>query len=255
MTSRRQFLETSALFAATAALERVAIRPESWSPRGFIDLRRAPDSVMVQTADGDRRLVRDNGDRWTDRDIVVATTPGRLLLHVGLTSPTDSVKRVHLRWRGDLSATRLVLGDAWERGYGDLEWRAWVPDRVMPWYCATFDGSLTHAYGVRTGASSFVFWQADPEGVSLWADVRSGGVGVRLDDRTLDVCDVVCRAGREGESAFAALHAFCRQMCPPPRLPPQPLYGSNDWYWAYGKNTADDGAHRRRAHRRTVSDR
>jgi alpha-galactosidase len=254
VTSRRQFLETSALFAATAALERVPVRVVSRAPRGFIDLRRAPDSVVVQTADGDRRLVRDTGDRWTDRDIVVVTTPGRLLLHVGLTSPTGPVKRVHLRWRGELSATRLIIGDAWERGYGDLEWRGWMPDRVMPWYCATFDGSLTHAYGVRTGASSLCFWQVDPNGVSLWADVRSGGVGVRLDDRTLDVCDVVCRAGREDESAFAALHAFCRQMCPPPlppapapRLPRFPPYGSNDWYWAYGKNTADtvraDAAH------------
>ena len=131
---------------------------------------------MVQTMDGDRRLVRDTGDQWTDRDIVVVTTPGRLLLHVGLTSPTGPVKRVLLRWRGDLSATRLIIGDAWERGYGDLEWRGWVPDRVMPWYCATFDriGS-THAYGVRTSTSSFCFWQVDQDGVSLWADVRSGG--------------------------------------------------------------------------------
>jgi hypothetical protein len=88
VTSRRQFLETSALFAATAALERVPVSVVSRAPRGFIDLRRAPDSVMVQTADGDRRLARDAGDRWTDRDIVVVTTPGRLLLHVGLTSPT-----------------------------------------------------------------------------------------------------------------------------------------------------------------------
>jgi hypothetical protein len=58
VTSRRQFLETSALFAATAALERAPVRVESLAPRGFIDLRRAPDSVMVQTGDGDRRLVR-----------------------------------------------------------------------------------------------------------------------------------------------------------------------------------------------------
>ena len=92
--------------------------------------------------------------------------------------------------------TRLILGDAWERGYGDLEWRAWVPDRVMPWYFATYDGSVTHAYGVRTGASAFCFWQVDPQGMSLWADVRSGSVGVQLGDRVLDVCDVVCRAGR-----------------------------------------------------------
>src|SRR6185369_14083891 len=27
--------------------------------------------------------------------------------------------------------------------------------------------------------------------------------------------------------------------CAHPRLPAQPVYGSNDWYWAYGKNSAD----------------
>jgi len=110
---------------------------------------------------------------------------------------------------------------------------------VMPWYAATHDGAATHAYGVRTGARALCFWQIDPQGISLWADVRSGGVGVELGTRALDVCDVVCRAGRAGESAFAALHAFCRQMCAAPRLPKQPIYGSNDWYWAYGKNSAE----------------
>jgi len=110
----------------------------------------------------------------------------------------------------------------------------------MPWYAATFDGTLTHAYGVRTGAraKAMCFWQIDPAGISLWADVRAGGVGVQLGDRTLDVCDVVCRAGKPGESSFAAIHAFCKQMCDDPRVVPQPVYGSNDWYWAYGKNSA-----------------
>jgi len=133
----------------------------------------------------------------------------------------------------------LFLGDAWERGYGDLEWRGWAPDRVMPWYAATSDRSGTHAYGVRTSARAFCFWQIDPQGVSLWADVRSGAAGLKLGERVLDVCDVVCRAGREGESSFAALRAFCATMCAKPRLPASPIYGSNDWYWAYGKNSAD----------------
>jgi len=88
-------------------------------------------------------------------------------------------------------------------------------------------------------ARAFCFWQIAPQGISLWADVRSGGVGVQLEERTLDVCDVVCRAGTSDESAFAAVHAFCRRMCPNPRLPLHPVYGSNDWYWAYGKNSAD----------------
>jgi alpha-galactosidase len=109
----------------------------------------------------------------------------------------------------------------------------------MPWYAATFDGSRTHAYGVRTGPRAFCMWQIDPEGVSLWADVRSGGAALRLGDRTLEVCGVVCRRGRTGESAFAALRAFCAAMCRSPRMPPHPVYGHNDWYWAYGKNSAD----------------
>jgi alpha-galactosidase len=243
MTSRREFLERSTLAAIATSLSarggfRDAPRADA-APRGFLDLLREPDAVLVQSASGDRRLSRDTGGRWTSDAIVVTTDVRRDALNVSLSAPNVAVNRLHLRWRGRMSDTRLILGDAWERGYGDLEWRGWAPDRVMPWYFATYDGSLTHAYGVRTGARALCFWQVDAEGVSLWADVRSGGAGVQLGPRVLDVCDVVCRAGHDGESAFAAIHAFCRQMCGHPRLPRQPVYGSNDWYWAYGKNSAE----------------
>jgi alpha-galactosidase len=204
----------------------------------FVDLRRAPDLVIAQTASGDRRLRAASGGRWEDADVVVTTSDVAGALRVRLEAPKTAVKRLHLRWRGRLDGTRLLLGDAWERGYGDLEWRGFVPDRAMPWYVAAWDGRLTNAYGVRTGAAAFCCWQVDPEGVSLWADVRSGGVGVQLGDRALAVCDVVCRAGRPNESPFAALRAFCREMCSAPRLPTQPVYGHNDWYYAYGRNSA-----------------
>ena len=166
----------------------------------------------------------------------LVSVPGALRLE--LTAPTTAVSRVGLRWNERLDRTQLLLGDAWERGYGDLEWRGFVPDRVMPWYVMAHDGDRTDGYGVRTGASAFCFWQADPAGLSLWADVRSGGVPVQLGERTLTACDVICRAGEGGESPFVALRAFCRQMCARPLLPRQPVYGSNDWYWAYGKNSA-----------------
>ena len=109
----------------------------------------------------------------------------------------------------------------------------------MPWYFVTYYGAVKNAYGVRTSPSAFCHWQADEAGMSLCTDVRSGSAGVTLGDRHFDLCDVVCRPGHSGESSFAALHAFCRQMCPEPRLPSFPVYGSNDWYWAYGKNSAD----------------
>ena len=242
-TSRREFLAGATLaviglsrpvsvaadFSETAATQRTP---------GFNDLHRMPDSVMVQIATGDLRLIR-TGGRWTNGRVVVTVTDLLGALRVQLSAPAVPIKRLHLRWRARMSDARLILGDAWERGYGDLEWRGWIPDRVMPWYFATQNGSLTHSYGVRTGASALCFWQVDAQGVSLWADVRSGGVGVQLGERVLDICEVTCRAGRAGESAFAAVHAFCRQMCSNPRLPPQPVYGSNDWYWVYGKNSAE----------------
>jgi alpha-galactosidase len=245
MTSRREFLEGIALSAVGLSLAAEdpadvgqTIAASAPPPSGFLDLLQAPAGVLVQTDTGDQRLALASGNRWMNNGIVVTTAQRQGALRVQLSAPSLAVKRVHLRWRGALNDTRLILGDAWERGYGDLEWRGWVPDRVMPWYVATHDGTLTHMYGVRTGAKAFCYWLVDPQGISLWADVRSGGAGVQLGERILDVCDVVCRAGRAGESAFAALHAFCREMCPSPRLPPQPVYGSNDWYWAYGKNSA-----------------
>jgi len=109
---------------------------------------------------------------------------------------------------------------------------------VMPWYFLAHDGKATHGYGVRTGARAMCFWTAEGEGISLWVDVRSGGVPVELGDRTLRVADVVCREGR-GESAFAAAQALCRQMCSQPRLPALPAYGTNDWNYAYGNNSAE----------------
>ncbi|HTM23646.1 MAG TPA: hypothetical protein VL225_00550 [Vicinamibacterales bacterium] len=242
MASRREFIQQSSLTAIGLSLPVVsraepAPRSQSNASTGFLDLHRPPDAVSVQTADRQQRLSPAGGS-WRGDGVTLRTDGGSGALRVRLAAPGAAIKRLHLRWRGATDAIRLVLGDAWERGYGDLEWRGGVPDRAMPWYFAASDGQATHAYGVRTSPKAFCFWQLDPRGISLYADVRSGGVGVQLGDRELDVCDVVCRQGKGGESAFAALHAFCRDMCAQPRRPLQPPYGSNDWYWAYGKNSA-----------------
>jgi len=249
MTSRREFLQRSAL----AGLSLPLLRPEDVPPGeipaaappppGFLEIRRAPDSVTVETAPGEQHL-QASGDEWRGSGVTVTVQVrsvgrGGEAMPVRLSAPGVAVTRVRLRWRGETSGVRLVLGDAWERGYGDLAWRGLVPDRAMPWYFAVSDGRMTHGYGVRTSPKAFCFWLLDEGGVSLYADVHSGGAGVRLGDRVLDVCEVVCRPGRPGETAFAAIHALCRELCPVPRLPAQPPYGSNDWYYAYGKNSGE----------------
>jgi alpha-galactosidase len=241
MTSRRSFLEQSALSALGLSLPlKVANSPEPTSPapKGFLDLDRPPDAVLAETTSGTQSLTKAPDNGWTAGSITVTTEPTPGAVQISLSAPTTAVRRLHLRWRGTIPGNPFILGDAWERGYGDLEWRGWVPDRVMPWYFVTQVGALTHGYGVRTGPGALCFWQVDPQGISLWADVRSGSVPVELGERMLQVCEVICRPGRAGESAFAAVHALCRQMCPAPRLPARPVYGSNDWYWAYGNNSA-----------------
>jgi alpha-galactosidase len=235
VTSRRDFLEGVTLAGISLAVPR---RPPAL-PAFFLDIIRPPDRVMVESVAEAIVLTR-SGDEWTGPGGVRVTTASRSgRLSVRLSSPSTAIKRLHLRWRGLTGSAPAILGDAWERGYGDLEWRGWVPDRVMPWYFAMHERGLTHAYGVRTGGAAFCFWQADRDGISLWADVRSGGGGVMPGRRELAVCEVVSRVGRAGETAFAALRAFCREMCPDPLMPAEPIYGSNDWYSAYGDNSAD----------------
>jgi len=248
MRSRREFLQHGALaglaglaLPAAPALDQSPSRPAA-AGSTFLDLTRPPDVVAAQVSAASERLLYPAGSsssRWEDAGIVVTLAAGEGTRILKLEAPATGVRRLRLRWRGRLGGVRLVMGDAWERGYGDFEWRGFVPDRVLPWYFATFDGRLTHAYGVRTGANAFCFWQADPDGLTLYADVRSGGANIQLGPRVLDACEIVSRPGTPGESSFTALHAFCRDLCAAPRLPPHPVYGSNDWYWAYGRNSAE----------------
>jgi alpha-galactosidase len=244
MLPRRTFIQQSAAaLGAALPLPEIARRAfgahaDARASRGFIDLGQPPDSVTVQTADGDLRLTAGPNGTWDAKGVQLRTTHTSGALRVELATSSAHIKRIGLRWRERLDDTRAILGDAWERAYGDLAWRGFEPDRVMPWYVATWDGARTHAYGVRTGAGAFCSWYVDSDGISLWADVRSGAAPLELGERVLAVCDVVCRPGRDGESAFAAIHSFCRQMCAAPRLPASPVYGSNDWYYAYGNNSA-----------------
>ena len=153
MPTRRDFLLAATAAAAFPRLPGL----QSAAARSTLDIHRAPDSVVVQSSGPDRHLRRTTGGRWEEADIIVTLSPVDGATRVQLTAPSAPVRRVRLRWNGRLDEVRLVLGDAWERGYGDLEWRGFVPDRVMPWYVATSDGRITHAYGVRTGASGLCF--------------------------------------------------------------------------------------------------
>lgn len=205
---------------------------------GFNNLDRIPDSVAVTTESGTISLVQGPSDSWKSGSLRVTTAPVSRGLGIFLIAPGVAVKSLKIRWQGGAPADALYLGDAWERAYGDLEWKPLDAQRTMPWYFLAYHGRVTDGFGVETEPSALCYWTIQTNGITLHADVRCGGMGVELGKRELPVCTVVCRQGQINETPFAAATAFCRRMCPRPRMPRQPVYGFNDWYCAYGHDTA-----------------
>ncbi len=150
---------------------------------------------------------------------------------------------VRMRWDGNLGGVTHVCGSMWERTYGDSEWRR-TDDPTAPrggamaWYFLATDGIRTDGYGVKVQPNAFARWKVNPAEIELLLDVRAGSCPVELGSREVRLCTLVARRGVPGESPFAAGRAFCRLMCPQPRLPKSAVYGYNDWYCAYGHNTA-----------------
>lgn len=205
---------------------------------GFIDILRLPDSVTAFSGLDQPVSLQRSGNQWGGAGLQVATVPASESLSVTLAAPSARPTHLHLRWNTAVGSGLLILGDAWERSYGDLHWASLVPERAMPWYFLASHGTSIHGYGVKTGAGALCFWQIDPDGVSLWLNVCNGGSGVELGERTLQAAAVVSRQGEPGESQLEAASAFCRKLCDAPR-PAFIVYGSNDWYYAYGQNTAE----------------
>jgi alpha-galactosidase len=240
MITRRSFLSRTAatgLIAGSSALATTG--GGSAHESTYIDLIRTPDAVTAFSGLDDRITLEPSRQRFAGKDVVVTASLHENHCAISLSAPTTALTHVHIRWQTRVSATLAFLGDHWERSYGDLAWRGMTPERAMPWYFATYDENALHCYGVKTQPSALCFWQVDPEGVSLWLDVSNGGNGVRLGARELDAATVLTRRGTPGESPIPALRAFCKQMCPKPVLPKGAVYGGNDWYTAYGKNSQE----------------
>lgn len=241
--NRRHFLKQAGALAlasmpiADRSAQAVSSPPPS-PPQSFFDLLRVPDSVTAYSQLNDPRPLTRSGTSWNGNGIDLHTDVAAEQLAIAVHAPQTPLSYIHMRWSLPVSSSLIVLGDHWERSYGDLGWRNIIPERVMPWYFTTHDGRHFSSYGVKTGARSLCFWQLDPQGVSLWMNLCNGGSGVRLGERTLDAATIVARKGSEGESPTEAIRSFCRTMCSKAALPFQPVYGTNDWYYAYGNNTA-----------------
>ena len=236
---RRAFL----LGAGAAIAGAAALRAQRTPAPALPDPLRAPDQVTVF---GEGRaesfsLVR-SGNRWQANGVEVSTDIRKgkagTEVAVSVTAPKTRLTRIRMRWHGQFPIGWRYLGDQWERSYGDLEWRGLAGERLMPWYFLASGGGVTNGYGVKTGAAAICCWQSDAGGITLWLDLSNGGSGVELGERRVEAAIIVTRIGKDGETPYASARAFCRDLCDAPSLAAQPIYGSNNWYYAYGQNTS-----------------
>ncbi len=225
MTTRRSFLRAGA--ATLAGLPAIStasafeIQAAASKSSAFLEILRVPDLVAAypsfhQTVPTGRVPLARTGERWAAQKIEVETKLQSDSLVLTLHSPALPIAAVHVRWNLSPATDLLILGDAWERSYGELGWRNIIPERVLPWYFATFDGHACHAYGVKTDVRALCFWQLDPEGVSLWLNVTNGGNGVELGERLLTMATVVTHRGDANENAIDSIsHVVPENVRPP----------------------------------------
>ena len=191
-----------------------------------------PDRIVAEGAGFRADLVR-NRSVWAGKGVAVSFVKVARGLEAVVSAPQVSLETVRLYWRTDFKANDRLLTDR-DPGY----WTNLVGQVQAPWFFLIDHGNRTEGWGVMTQPNAMVCWQVSPGCAEAVLDVRAGGRGVLLGARPLSAAVFVRSSGAEGMSAFETGRSFCRQMCPMPRLPAEPVYGYNDWYCAYGANTA-----------------
>jgi alpha-galactosidase len=230
---RRRFLRLSGISAAALFFTR-SYSGQTTAPAAVLHF---PSRVAVLSG-GQWTPLSGSKENWTFRQLNVRLAHAWDVLSVRLHAPGMEIQQLRLGWDSPFSPGCRYLGDQWERSYGDLAWNGPDPTRKAPWYLLVHDERQTLAFGVKTGARSICYWEAGPQHLELVLDLRSGGEGVLPGDRVLHAADIVTTQNTPGETPFQTDARFCKLMCDKPRLPVQPVYGINDWYFAYGNNSA-----------------
>ena len=157
---------------------------------------------------------------------------------VRVTAADGVASHAKVRFELPVESGWRIVADVGEGLTRQRKWTDVGEGRTVPWYVLLNDGVKTYGFGVKVQASAMCAWRAVPGALELLLDVRACGQPLELGTRTLEACTVVRCESMPGESAHSTGRRLCAMMCPAPRLPRRPLYGFNDWYAAYGRNTA-----------------
>jgi len=232
--NRRHFIQLSGVGLSSLLFTKYA---NAFTPAH--ELVHLPGKVFIKLDDGVHELSSTDKQVWNYKGITVKLHHKGDALHVEVHSPNNALHNVQLEWQYEDPKSAVILGDHWERSYGDLAFKPSDVKRKMPWYFVQHDVKYTTCFGVKTGCNTICYWQVGEGVMKLTLDTTSGGIGVSLGNRVLHCADIIATKNKTGENTFYTAHRFCGLMCTTPRLPAKPVYGINDWYFAYGNNSFD----------------
>ena len=212
---------------------------------GIKSLLRQPDEIRLMTGSAQTEQEMASGAAaFGAGDVTVELTETDGSLAVSVQAQNTPVRELVLTWKAMFRGAGKVLGDTWERGYGDLEWKKEADHIGMPWYFFRHEAGKCLAFGVKVRPSAMCWWEKDGADVKLHLDVRCGTYGVELGGRKLEAAKIVMTSYALEEAdtpveVFEACRAFCSEMCDDPDCRDIVIYGGNNWYYAYGKSSGN----------------
>lgn len=156
-----------------------------------------------------------------DIEVSFETDGGGMICY--LTAKDTPVSYLKIYFANELAEDSLVLGDAFERSYGNLEWKNVKDAGFMPWYFFLSKHDRVHAYGVKVRPSALCAWTIEDGKPCLQLDVCNGNCGVVLGGRKLKVAHIVS-GEYYGKDVFSACKSFCKKMCDDGIFPEKPIY-------------------------------
>lgn len=234
--NRRNFIRTSGISLLSLLTHKAlgsSPLPKSGNTLGL------PDGVTGRVKGQPVTMTKGGGSGWNYHDINVSMQEAGEALAVFLEAPSSTLSSITLHWRIPAVKPTSIMNDHWERTYGDVSWHRWSASEKLPWYFLEFDGRRTRGCGVKTGAKAFCAWQVSNEELLLTLDTQNGGEGVTLGERVLSVAEIVTISSAEGETPHSTAQRFMGMLCDHPRMPKDPVYGINDWYFTYGRNSKE----------------
>lgn len=181
-----------------------------------------------------------NSDVYTHEDVKFIYSHSENTAKTSLFATKSLISHVYLAFAIPHSKDVRVFGDSFERGYGDLMYRE-VKDSIrMFWYMFLKDDkeNLLKCLGVRVQSNVVVSFKVDNLEILVDINTQSGGTGVNLDGRTLEITPLEYREYNL-ENIFESSREFLKVLMGDVeiRTMEQPAYGFNNWYYAYGDSS------------------